>query len=83
MKELNPAKVQYLVIHCTATNPRQRLTPQMLELMHKAKGWETAGYHYYITTSAFVLACSGDIPPESTTRLLAALVAGGMFAATA
>ena len=51
MKVLNPQNVQYLVIHCTATNPRQRLTPQMLELMHKAQGWETAGYHYYITTS--------------------------------
>ena len=51
MKTLDPAKVQYLVIHCTATNPRQRLTPQMLELQHKAQGWETAGYHYYITTS--------------------------------
>ena len=36
-----------------------------------------------ITTSAFVLACSGDIPPETTTRLIAALVAGGLFTATA
>ena len=36
-----------------------------------------------VTTSAFVLSCSGDIPPESTTRLIAALVAVGMFASTA
>ena len=51
MKTLNPQKVQYIVIHCTATSPRRHLTPKQLELMHKAQGWETCGYHYYITTS--------------------------------
>ena len=36
-----------------------------------------------VTTSAFVVACSGHVPDIDNTRLLAALIAGGMFAATA
>lgn len=42
-------KINMIVIHCTASRPDQHITVEMLDQMHKARGWKGIGYHYYIT----------------------------------
>ena len=42
-------KISLVVIHCTASRPDQHITVEMLDQMHKARGWRGIGYHYYIT----------------------------------
>ena len=42
-------KISLVVIHCTASRPDQHITVEMLDQMHKARGWKGIGYHYYIT----------------------------------
>ena len=42
-------RIDLLVIHCSASRPNQHLTFEMLDNMHRAKGWNGCGYHYYIT----------------------------------
>ena len=42
-------KIELLVIHCTASRPDQHISAEMLDKMHKARGWKGTGYHYYIT----------------------------------
>ena len=42
-------RIDLLIIHCTASRPNQHLTFEMLDNMHRAKGWNGCGYHYYIT----------------------------------
>ena len=42
-------RIDLIVIHCTASRPDQHLTFEMLDNMHRAKGWNGCGYHYYIT----------------------------------
>ena len=37
------------MIHCTASRPNQHLPFELLDKMHRAKGWNGCGYHYYIT----------------------------------
>ena len=41
-------RIDLLVIHCSASRPNQHLTFEMLDNMHRAKGWNGCGYHYYI-----------------------------------
>ena len=42
-------RIDLLVIHCSASRPNQHLTFEMLDNMHRAKGCNGYGYHYYIT----------------------------------
>ena len=42
-------KIDLIVIHCTASRPNQHLSMEMLDQMHRARGWKCCGYHYYIT----------------------------------
>ncbi|MDE6348639.1 MAG: N-acetylmuramoyl-L-alanine amidase [Bacteroides sp.] len=41
-------KINYLVIHCSATREGCTLTPEALEAEHRRRGFRTTGYHYYI-----------------------------------
>ena len=42
-------RIDLIVIHCTANRPDQHLSFELLDKMHRAKGWNGCGYHYYIT----------------------------------
>ena len=42
-------RIDLIVIHCTASRPNQHLPFDLLDKMHRAKGWNGCGYHYYIT----------------------------------
>ena len=42
-------KINLLVIHCTASRPNQSIPVELLDKMHKARGWKGVGYHYYVT----------------------------------
>ena len=40
--------VRYLILHCSATRPDQDYTVRQLERDHRARGFRTVGYHFYI-----------------------------------
>lgn len=48
METMNPADIRYLIIHCSATTSRQDYSRARLERDHQSRGFESAGYHYYI-----------------------------------
>ena len=41
-------KINYIVVHCSATREGHVLTPEALESEHRRRGFRTTGYHYYI-----------------------------------
>lgn len=41
-------KIDYIVVHCSATRESCTLTPEALEAEHRRRGFRTTGYHYYI-----------------------------------
>ena len=47
-KEKNSRMVDLIVIHCSATKETSRLTPWALDRMHRQRGFNGCGYHYYI-----------------------------------
>lgn len=40
-------QIDYLVVHCTATN--QHVTCEAIKEYFKAKGWDSPGYHYLVS----------------------------------
>lgn len=54
-------KITHIIIHCTATRADRSFSVQALEASHKARGFITIGYHYYITRDGQVHPCR----PES------------------
>jgi N-acetyl-anhydromuramyl-L-alanine amidase AmpD len=42
-------KIDLIVLHCTASRPNQHISMELLDQMHRARGWKCCGYHYYIT----------------------------------
>lgn len=47
-------RIQLLVIHCSATRWCDRYTPEQLVQDHLKRGFNGAGYHYYITREGFL-----------------------------
>lgn len=47
-------KIDYIVIHCSATRNDRNYTPEQLEADHKARGFNSAGYNFYITKDGTV-----------------------------
>ena len=45
----NKRNISLIVLHCSATRVNQNFTIEQLEACHKARGFQTVGYHYYIT----------------------------------
>lgn len=41
-------KIDLIVIHCSATRAGRPYTPEQLERDHKARGFDSAGYNFYI-----------------------------------
>ena len=50
-------KITHIIIHCTATRADRSFSVQSLEASHKARGFITIGYHYYITRDGQVHPC--------------------------
>lgn len=48
-------KINYIVVHCSATREGCALTPEALEAEHRRRGFRTTGYHYYIRRDGTVL----------------------------
>ena len=40
--------INLIVVHCTATQGNRTLSPEALDLMHRHRGFNGTGYHYYI-----------------------------------
>lgn len=47
--------IHYLVIHCAATKATQSYTVAQMTADHKARGFSSAGYNYYIRRSGQVV----------------------------
>lgn len=41
-------KIDYIVVHCSATREGHALTPEALLADHRRRGFRCIGYHYYI-----------------------------------
>ena len=41
-------RIDYLVVHCTATPEGQDMTVEQIRRQHKAQGWSDIGYHYVV-----------------------------------
>lgn len=41
-------RIDYLVVHCTATREGQNITTNQVRKWHTDKGWSDIGYHYVI-----------------------------------
>lgn len=48
-------KINLIVLHCSATREDREYTPEQLERDHRARGFITAGYNYYIRRSGCLL----------------------------
>ena len=57
----NQRKIDLIVVHCSATRINQDFPVEALEACHKARGFHSIGYHYYITKDGVVYTCR----PES------------------
>jgi len=60
--------VNLLVIHCSATHENVDYTPEQLESDHKARGFQRAGYNFYIRRSGELATMRplGMIPAQAT-----------------
>ncbi len=45
---LSSRRIHLIVIHCSATRDGVPYTPEQLERDHRARGFDGAGYHFYI-----------------------------------
>ena len=53
----NQRKINLIVVHCSATRVNQDFPVEALEACHKARGFKSIGYHYYITKDGVVYPC--------------------------
>ena len=67
----NPRKINLIVVHCSATRVNQDFPVEALEACHKARGFRSIGYHYYITKDGVVYPCRPEtevgLTPAATT----------------
>ena len=56
-------KINLIVIHCTATKVTRDFPVEALESCHKARGFRTIGYHYYITKDGTIYPCRPEEMP--------------------
>ena len=48
MAVLDPKKIRYLIVHCTATAEGKDFHAHDVDRWHKAQGWDGIGYHYLV-----------------------------------
>lgn len=51
---MDACQVRYLIVHCSATNPRQDIGAEEIDRWHRKRGWRKIGYHYVIRRSGVV-----------------------------
>lgn len=56
-------KINYIVVHCSATREGHVLTPAALEAEHRRRGFRTTGYHYYIRRDGTLHATRPEAQP--------------------
>lgn len=56
-------KINLIVIHCSATRADRNFTVESLEACHKARGFRTIGYHFYITKDGTIYPCRPEEQP--------------------
>jgi N-acetylmuramoyl-L-alanine amidase len=69
LKQLDPAAVKYIVVHCSATPPKQDIGATEIDRMHRQRGWLKIGYH-------FVIRRNGEIENGRTLNEVGAHVEG-------
>jgi N-acetylmuramoyl-L-alanine amidase len=47
-KPLDPARVKFIVVHCSATPPDADVDARTIDRWHRQKGWLMIGYHWVI-----------------------------------
>lgn len=47
--------INLIVVHCSATREDHPLSPEALDLLHRRRGFNGTGYHYYIRKDGTVL----------------------------
>ncbi|MCD8269244.1 MAG: N-acetylmuramoyl-L-alanine amidase [Parabacteroides sp.] len=62
-------KINLIVLHCSATRENMEYTPEQLDRDHRARGFLSAGYNYYIRRS-------GEIVPMRPPELIPTHVKG-------
>ncbi len=48
MKTKMKRRIDFIVIHCTATREDRRLSEEELERYHRSLGYQECGYHFYV-----------------------------------
>lgn len=48
MATLDPKKIRYIIVHCTATAEGKDFRASDVDRWHKAQGWDGIGYHYLV-----------------------------------
>ena len=48
-------RIDYIIIHCSATRADRDFTPEQLEAAHRARGFRGTGYHYYVRRDGTVV----------------------------
>ncbi len=46
--------INLIVVHCTASRCDRHLTPENLDRIHRQRGFNGCGYHYYITREGII-----------------------------
>ena len=46
MATLDPKKIRYIIVHCTATAEGMDFRAKDVDRWHKAQGWDGIGYHF-------------------------------------
>ena len=61
---------KYIIIHCSATKVTSNFTVEQIIDMHKQRGFNTIGYHYYITKDGDTLALVANTFETTENELL-------------
>lgn len=48
MATLDPKKIRYIIVHCTATAEGMDFRAKDVDRWHKAQGWDGIGYHFLV-----------------------------------
>lgn len=52
---MTPADIRFLVLHCSATRCDRPYSPEDLTRDHLARGFQSAGYHFYVRRSGQIV----------------------------
>lgn len=48
MAQLKPESVEFIAVHCSATQPKANIDAKAIDRMHRLQGWAKIGYHFVI-----------------------------------